>query len=86
MSGMSQHAVQQQYTEAMRYSGPEATGRLWIADRLAEAARDAVLAEAESGTPRVRPVVLSLGSLLVRLGERLEAVGTVRPNCECEYT
>ncbi len=82
MSNLSYPAVHEQYTAAMRYSGPEATGRLWIADRLAEAARDAVLAEAASGTPRVRPVLLSLGGLLVRLGERLEAVGTVRPNCE----
>ncbi len=82
MSGISHEAVQRHYTEAMRYSGPEATGRLWIADRLAEAARDAVLDEAERGTPRTRPVILSLGGLLVRLGERLEAVGAVRPDCE----
>ncbi len=80
MSGMSYKEVQQHYTEAMQYGGPEATGRLWVADRLAEAARDAVLAEAESGTPRVRPVILSIGGLLVRLGERLEAVGAVRPD------
>ena len=45
MSGMSYKEVQQHYTEAMQYGGPEATGRLWVADRLAEAARDAVLAE-----------------------------------------
>jgi len=82
MSGISHEAVQQYYTEAMRYSGPEATGRLWIADRLAEASRDAVLADAERGTPRIRPVILSLGSLLVRVGERLEAVGAVRQDCE----
>ncbi len=82
MSSLSYDAIQQHYTEAMRYSGPEATGRLWIADRLADATRDALLAEATSGTPRVRPVILSLGGLLVRLGERLEAVGTVE---RCEY-
>ncbi|MDQ2784441.1 MAG: hypothetical protein M3Y58_05510 [Chloroflexota bacterium] len=82
MSNLSYDAIQQHYTEAMRYSGPEATGRLWIADRLAEAARDTLLTEAASGTSRVRPVLLSLGGLLVRLGERLEAVGTVE---RCEY-
>ena len=78
MSSMSYDAVQQQhYTEAMQYTGPEATGRLWVADRLAEAARDALLAEAASGTPHIHPMLLSLGRLLVRVGERLEAVGTV---------
>ncbi len=81
MSSLSYQTVQH-YTEAMRYDGPEATGRLWIADRLADAARDAILDEASHGTPRVRPVILSLGGLLVRLGERLEAVGTVE---RCEY-
>jgi len=82
MSNLSYDAIQQHYTEAMRYSGSEAIGRLWIADRLADATRDALLAEAASGTPRMRPVFLSLGGLLVRLGERLEAVGTVE---RCEY-
>ncbi|GEM_PF-6185154 len=77
MNSLSYQVVQQHYTEAMRYSGPEATGRLWIADRLAEATRDALLAEATCGAPRRRPVILSLGGLLVRVGERLEAVGTV---------
>jgi hypothetical protein len=66
----------------MRYSGAEATGRLWIADRLAEASRDAMLIEAERGTPRVRPVILSFGALLVRVGERLEAAAAPR---DCEY-
>lgn len=82
MSSLSYQTVQQHYAEAMRYNGPEATGRLWIADRLTEAARDAILDEAASATPRVRPVILSLGGLLVRLGERLEAVGTAE---HCEY-
>ncbi len=82
MSNVSYDAIQQHYTEAMRYSGLEATGRLWIADRLADATRDALIAEAASGAPRVRPVFLSLGGLLVRLGERLEAVGTAE---RCEY-
>ncbi|MDQ6832410.1 MAG: hypothetical protein M3008_03330 [Chloroflexota bacterium] len=81
MSNLSYQTVQH-YTEAMGYSGPEATGRLWIADRLADAARDALIAEAASGASRVRPVFLSLGGLLVRLGERLEAVGMVE---RCEY-
>jgi len=78
MDSLSYSMVHQQYRDAMRYSGPEATGRLWIADRFAEATRDALIAEARAGAPRVRPVILSLGGLLVRLGERLEAVGTVR--------
>ncbi|MHB8645827.1 MAG: hypothetical protein ACYDAR_08580 [Thermomicrobiales bacterium] len=82
MNSMSSHMVHEQYRDALRYSGPEATGRLWIADRLAEATREAILAEAASGTPRVRPVILSLGSLLVRVGERLEAAGTVRQRRE----
>ncbi len=81
MSSLS-YQTAQHYTEAMGYSGPEATGRLWIADRLADAARDALIAEAASGASRVRPVFLSLGGLLVRLGERLEAVGMVE---RCEY-
>jgi hypothetical protein len=78
MSSLSYQATRQHYSDAMRYSGPEATGRLWIADRLAEAAQDAILIEARRGTPRVRPVILSLGSLLVRAGERLEAVAAPR--------
>lgn len=82
MSNVSYDAIQQHYTEAMQYSGLEATGRLWIADRLADATRDALIAEAASEAPRVRPVFLSLGGLLVRLGERLEAVGTAE---RCEY-
>ena len=83
MSNLSYDMIHQHYAEAMHFSGPEAAGRLWVADRLAEATREALLAEAASGTPRVRPVILSLGGLLVRLGERLEAVGTVK---EChEY-
>ena len=73
MSYLSHEAIQQQYVEAMRFHGPDALGRLWIADRIAEAAREAAFAEATQGRRRVRPVVLSLGSLLVRLGERLEA-------------
>ncbi len=81
MSSLSYQTVQH-YTEAMGYSGLEATGRLWIADRLANATRDAILDEAARGTPQVRPVILSLGGLLIRLGERLEAVGTVE---HCEY-
>lgn len=82
MSNLPYEMIEQHYTEAMRYDGPEATGRLWIADRLAEAARETLIAEAIGGAPRVRPVILSLGSLLVRLGTRLEAVGTVE---SCEY-
>jgi hypothetical protein len=82
MSDLSYQATRQHYSDAMRYSGAEATGRLWIADRLTEAARDAVLIEAERGTPRVRPVILSFGSLLVRVGERLEAAAAPR---DCEY-
>jgi hypothetical protein len=81
MSSLSYQSAQH-YSDAMQYNGPEATGRLWIADRLSEAAQDAILAEAERGTPRVRPVVLSLGALLVRVGERLEAVAAPQ---DCEY-
>jgi hypothetical protein len=83
MSSLSYDVIQQHYREAMQYSGPEATGRLWIADRLAEAARESLIAEAASGAPRVRPVILSLGGLLVRVGTRLEAVGAVE--CRREY-
>lgn len=82
MSIPSYDMIHQHYVEAMRFSGPEAMGRLWVADRLAEATREALLAEAASGAPRVRPVILSLGGLLVRLGERLEAVGTAKHRCE----
>jgi len=82
MSSLSYEMTRQHYSEAMRYSGLEATGRLWIADRLAEAARDAILDEAKRGTPRVRPVILSLGALLVRIGERLEAAAAVQRNRE----
>ncbi len=82
MSNLSYEMTQRHYAEAMQFSGPEATGRLWIADRLAEAARETLIAEAIGGAPRVRPVILSLGGLLVRLGERLEAAGTVE---RCEY-
>ncbi len=81
MSNLSYDAARHHYSEAMRYNGPEATGRLWIADRLTEAAQDAILDEARRGTPRVRPVILSLGGLLVRVGERLEAAAAPR-NCE----
>lgn len=82
MSDLSYEAMQRHYTDAMQYYGPEATGRLWIADRLAEATRDATLAEAKRGMPRVRPVILSLGTLLVRAGERLEAAACVQRPCE----
>ena len=82
MSNLS-YEMMQHYSEAMRYSGPEATGRLWIADRLAEAARESLIAEAARSAPRVRPVFLSLGGLLVRLGTRLETVGAVE--CRGEY-
>lgn len=83
MSKMSYTTVDAVYAEAMRYSGPEASARLYIADRLAEATYEATLTEAMQGTPRVRPVILSLGGLLVRLGERLEAAGNA---CRCpEY-
>lgn len=81
MNGLS-HEVMRHYSEAMQYSGPEATGRLWIADRMAEAAHGALLVEAARGTRRVRPVILSLGSLLVRAGERLE---TAAARQDCEY-
>lgn len=70
------------YTEAMRYSGPEATARLSIADRIAEATQEAIIREARTATPRVHPVVVSLGGLLVRIGKRLEATGTARQRRE----
>ncbi len=70
--------VHELYAEAMRYSGPEATARLSIADRIAEATQEAIIREARAATPRVRPIVVSLGGLLVRIGERLEATGAVK--------
>lgn len=82
MSSLSYKEVQQQYTEAMHFDGPEATARLWVADRIAEAAREAIFAEATRDTRRVRPVIRSLGGLLVRAGERLEASALVRQNRE----
>ena len=82
MSDLSYQATRQHYSEAMRFSGPEASGRLWIADRLAEVAQDAILVEARRGTPRMRPIIFSLGTLLVRAGERLEAAAAPR---KCEY-
>lgn len=82
MSSMSYNEIQQQYTDAMRFNGAEATARLWVADRVAEAARDALLAEATRDTRRVRPVILSLGNLLVRVGERLEAAAAVQQSRE----
>ncbi len=81
MSSLS-YQTTQHYGDAMQYSGPEATGRLWIADRLAEAEQDAILIEAARGTRRVRPVILSLGSLLVRIGGRLETAAAVQRDCE----
>lgn len=82
MSSLSYKAIQQQYTEAMQFHGAEATARLWVADRVAEAARDALIMEATRDTRRVRPVILSLGGLLVRAGERLEAAAAVQRSRE----
>jgi hypothetical protein len=82
MSVLSYKEIQQQYTDAMRFGGAEAAARLWVADRVAEAARDAIIVEARRDTPRVRPVILSLGSLLVRIGERLEAAAAVQQSRE----
>lgn len=70
--------VQQQYAEAMRFSGIEAMARLSVADRLADAANEAIIAEARRATPRIRPLVVSIGGILIRTGERLEAVGEMR--------
>jgi len=53
-----------------------------IADRIAEATQEAIIREARTATPRVHPVVVSLGGLLVRIGERLEATGTARQRRE----
>jgi hypothetical protein len=78
MSSLSHTTVLQEYKAAMRFSGLEASARLSVADRLADAAREAEIVEAMRATPRVRPVILSLGNLLVRLGERLETASTVR--------
>ena len=78
MNNLSHHTVRQQYAEAMRYSGLEAVARLAVADRLAASEVEAVLREARRDGPRVRPLVRSVGALLVRLGERLEAVETMQ--------
>ena len=75
MSDLSYQAIQRHYAEAMHFTGMEAMARLDIADRLAAAAREAVIVEARRSTPRVHPLVLSVGGTLVRLGERLEAIG-----------
>lgn len=82
MSSLSYKAIQQQYTDAMQYSGPEATARLWIADRVADAERAAIIAEAARGTRRMHPVILSLGGLLVRIGERLECAAATHQGRE----
>lgn len=69
---------QQHYVEAMRFAGPEAIARLAVADRIVDAEREALLAAARHKQPRTRPVLLSLGALLVRVGERLEASAAPR--------
>jgi hypothetical protein len=61
------------YAEAMRFTGPEALARLTLADRMMDAEREAVIAALAANHPRTRPLLVSLGALLVRLGERLEA-------------
>lgn len=71
------------YAQAMRYTGQEALARLAVADRIVDAERAAILATASNGQPRTRPVLVSLGTLLVRLGERLEATAT--PQHQREY-
>jgi hypothetical protein len=63
----------QHYADAMRYAGPEALARLSVADRIADAEREAMIAAFGQGRARTRPVLLSFGALLVRLGERMEA-------------
>lgn len=67
--------VHERYTDAMRYHGIEALARLSVADRLADAANEAIIAESRRATPRTRPLVVSVGSILIRTGQRLEAVG-----------
>ncbi len=71
------------YAEAMRFTGMEAVARLTVADRMVNAEREAVVAALASDLPRTRPVLVSLGALLVRLGERLEAAAA--PHCRKEY-
>ena len=66
------------YAQAMRFTGQEALARLVVADRIVDAERAAILAAANDGQPRTRPVLVSLGALLVRLGERLEAPAAPR--------
>jgi hypothetical protein len=71
------------YAEAMRFTGPEALARLTLADRMVDAEREAVVAALVGDRPRTRPMLVSLGALLVRLGERLETAAA--PQCRKEY-
>ena len=77
---LSHQMVQRQYAEAMGYIGPEAVARFVVADRRARAIEEAMIVEARQGKRRARPLVRSVGGVLVRLGERLETAGrTARP-------
>jgi hypothetical protein len=71
------------YAEAMRFAGMEALARLSVADRIVDAEREAMVAAVHRDQPRTRPVLISVGALLVRLGERLEAAAA--PRCQKEY-
>ncbi len=70
------------YAEAMRHSGSAALAMLAIADRLADAERDAAAQMIVGTRPRTFPVLVGLGALLVRVGGRLEAAATPKPRCE----
>lgn len=74
------------YAEAIRHSGLEALAFLTVADRLADAERDAAVRVARSARPRTLPVVVGLGTFLVRVGGRLEAAATPKQQCECAYS
>lgn len=52
--------------------------RLRIADRHREAERLRLVQQATGGTPARRSVAVRLGSVLVRVGQRLEATDDVR--------
>lgn len=74
------------YAEAMRHSGLEALAFLAVADRLADAERDAAAQVVRSARPRTLPVLVGLGAFLVRVGGRLEATATPKQQCECAYS
>lgn len=70
------------YAAAMRHSGLDALAMLAVADRLADAERDAAAQMVMAAHPRTLPVLVGLGAFLVRVGGRLEAAATPKQRCE----